>query len=124
MDEYTKELLEWFCSLKEDVNYRVAAFVEDYIGKHYKEPVSIEAMAEKIGLSPGYVRSIFKNSKGMTVKTYLSEYRLEKACSLLKNTSLGVGRIGQLVGYDNVSYFCSIFQKRYGKTPNEWRRGQ
>ena len=101
----------------------MAAFVEDYIEKHYKEPVSIEELAEKIGLSPGYVRSIFKNSKGMTVKAYLSEYRLEKACSLLKNTSLGVGRIGQLVGYDNVSYFCSIFQKRYGKTPNEWRRG-
>ncbi len=123
VEGYVKELLEWFCSLKEDVNHRVATFVEDYIEKHYKEPVSIEELAEKIGLSPGYVRSIFKNSKGMTVKAYLSEYRLEKACSLLKNTSLGVGRIGQLVGYDNVSYFCSIFQKRYGKTPNEWRRG-
>ena len=123
MDEYVNGLLEWFCSLKEDGNYRVIAFVEDYIGKHYMEPVSAEEMAEKIGLSPGYMRSIFKSGKGMTVNAYLSEYRLEKACSLLKNTSSGVGRIGRLVGYDNVSYFCSIFQKRYGKTPNEWRRG-
>ena len=123
MDEYVNGLLEWFCSLKEDGNYRVVAFVGDYIGKHYMEPVSVEEMAEKIGLSPGYVRSIFKSGKGMTVNSYLSEYRLEKACGLLKNTSKGVGRIGRLVGYDNVSYFCSIFQKRYGKTPSEWRRG-
>ena len=108
---------------QDDGNYRVVAFVEDYIGKHYMEPVSVEEMAEKIGLSPGYVRSIFKSGKGMTVNSYLSEYRLEKACGLLKNTSKGVGRIGRLVGYDNVSYFCSIFQKRYGKTPSEWRRG-
>lgn len=123
IESYVEGLLEWFCSMKEDMNYRVVAFVEDYIEKHYMEPVSVEEMAEKIGLSPGYVRSIFKSGRGMTVKAYLTEYRLEKACGLLKNTSSGVGQIGQQVGYDNVSYFCAIFQKRYGKTPSEWRRG-
>lgn len=120
---YLDRLLSYYCSLQENANYRVILFVEDYIEKHYMEPISIESMAEEIGLSTNYVRSIFKNGSGMTINNYLSEYRLEKACKLLKNTSHKVSTIATMVGYDSVSYFGVIFQKRYGKTPNEWRRG-
>ena len=121
--QYLEAILSWYCSLQENANYRVVMFVEDYIEKHYMEPVSVEKMAEQIGLSPNYVRSIFKNGNGMTIKNYLSEYRMDKACRLLKNTSARVSQIASQVGYDNVSYFCAVFQKRFGKTPNEWRRG-
>lgn len=121
--QYLNVILAWYCSLQENANYRVVVYVEDYIENHYMEPISVEMIASEIGLSPNYVRSIFKNGNGMTIKNYLSEYRLDKACKLLKNTSAKVSRIAQMVGYDNVSYFCAIFQKRFGKTPNEWRRG-
>lgn len=121
--QYLNVILAWYCSLQENANYRVVVYVEDYIENHYMEPISVEMIASEIGLSPNYVRSIFKNGNGMTIKNHLSEYRLDKACKLLKNTSAKVSRIAQMVGYDNVSYFCAIFQKRFGKTPNEWRRG-
>ena len=121
--QYLNVILTWYCSLQENANYRVVVYVEDYIENHYMEPISVEMIASEIGLSPNYVRSIFKSGSGMTIKNYLSEYRLDKACKLLKNTSAKVSRVASMVGYDNVSYFCAIFQKRFGKTPNEWRRG-
>lgn len=121
--QYLNVILTWYCSLQENANYRVVVYVEDYIENHYMEPISVETIASEIGLSPNYVRSIFKSGSGMTIKNYLSEYRLDKACKLLKNTSAKVSRVASMVGYDNVSYFCAIFQKRFGKTPNEWRRG-
>ncbi len=121
---YMDQLLAWYRPLKENTNYRVAAFVEEYIEKHYMETVSVDEVASQVGLSTNYVRTIFKNSRGTTIQNFLSEYRLSMACKLLRNTPSTVSRVGQLVGYNNVSYFCASFQKRFGKTPTEWRRAQ
>ena len=118
---YLDQLLARYRPLRESTGSRVAAFVEEYIRNHYMEPVSIEDIAAGVGLSANYVRSIFKSIRGKTIQTFLSEYRLEMSCQLLRDTSLTVGKIGQLTGYNNVSYFCASFQKRYGKTPSEWR---
>ncbi len=122
MSWYMDRLLEWYRPLRETTGRRVTAFVEEYIRNHYMEPVAIEEIAARVGLSANYVRSIFKNSRGQTIQSYLSEYRLEMACQLLRNTPVTVSKAGQMVGYNNVSYFCASFQKRYGKTPSEWRR--
>lgn len=119
---YVDQLLDWYRPMKENTNYRVAAFVEEYIEKHYMETVSIDEVASQVGLSTNYVRTIFKNSRGTTIQNYLSEYRLNMACKLLRNTPSTVSRVGQMVGYNNVSYFCASFQKRFGKTPTAWRR--
>lgn len=119
---YIDHLLAWYRPLREPTSYRVAAFVEEYIRSHYMDQVAVEDIAAKVGLSANYVRSIFKNSRGRTIQNYLSEYRLEMACQLLRSTSTTVSKVGQMVGYNNVSYFCASFQKRYGKTPSEWRR--
>ena len=119
---YIDQQLAWYRPLRESTSCRVASYVEEYILNHYMECISIEDIAAKVGLSANYVRSIFKNSRGQTIQHYLSECRLEMACQLLRDTPLAVGRIGQMVGYNNVSYFCASFQKRYGKTPSEWRR--
>ena len=119
---YMDQLLAWYRPLKENTNYRVAAFVEEYIEKHYMETVSVDEVASQVGLSTNYVRTIFKNSRGTTIQNYLSEYRLKMACRLLRNTPTTVSKVGQLVGYNNVSYFCASFQKRFGKTPTQWRR--
>lgn len=120
---YIDSLLAWYRPLRESTGFRVASFVEEYIREHYMEPVAIEDIAAELGLSTNYVRSIFKSIRGQTIHHYLSECRLEMACQLLRDTPLAVGRIGQMVGYNNVSYFCASFQRRYGKTPSEWRRG-
>lgn len=121
---YADRLLAWYHPLKENTAHRVTAYVEEYVGKHYMETVSIEEIAAQVGLSPNYVRCVFKNTRGVTIQNYLSDYRLRMACKLLRNTAVKVSRVGQMVGYSNVSYFCAAFQKRFGKTPSEWQAGR
>lgn len=95
--------------------------VKEYVGKNYARAMTVEEMAQEIHLSSNYIRSIFKEGTGQTVLEYITNYRFEKACELLGNPSYKVKEVSNMVGYENVSYFCSVFTKRYGMTPNEFR---
>lgn len=95
--------------------------VIEYVGKNYVKPMTVEEMAEEIHLSSNYIRTIFKEGTGQTILEYITDYRFAKACELLKEPSYKVKEVSMMVGYENVSYFCSVFTKRYGMTPNEFR---
>lgn len=92
-----------------------------YVEKNYAKPMTVEAMAEEIHLSSNYIRSIFKEGTGQTILEYMTDYRFTRACELLRDPSYKVKEVSNKVGYENVSYFCSVFTKRYGMTPNEFR---
>ena len=89
---------------------------------HYSQSVTVEDMAAEIHFSANYIRTIFKEGTGQTILEYITDYRFEQACELLKNPKYKVKEVSMQVGYENVSYFCSIFTKRYGETPNEYRK--
>lgn len=95
--------------------------VMDYVGKNYARAMTVEEMAEEIHLSSNYIRTIFKEGTGQTILEYITNYRFERACELLGDPSYKVKEVSNMVGYENVSYFCSVFTRRYGMTPNEFR---
>ena len=49
-------------------------------------------------------------------------YRLMKSCELLIENALSVTEIAFDVGFANTSYYIDTFKKRYGCTPNEYRK--
>lgn len=102
----------------------VYTYAKKYIMNHYQNAISVESLAEELGLSVNYVRNIFREHAGITLNDYLTEYRLKRALELLKNPKLRVREVGKLVGYENSSYFGTVFAKRYGMTPNECRKNQ
>lgn len=104
-----------------DKNEYVVLSVKNYIKQNFATVITIESIAEEIGLSPNYIRNIFKEKTGITITEWITEYRLKEACSLLKDEKLKVKQISYMVGYENNSYFCSVFAKKYGLSPNEYR---
>jgi AraC-like DNA-binding protein len=52
----------------------------------------------------------------------LQNIRLEKAEFLLKTTSFTIEEIAHQAGYENLSYFYRIFQKKFNKTPKDLRK--
>lgn len=96
--------------------------VMEYVQEHYARVVSVEDMAREIHFSANYIRSIFKEGTGQTILEYLTDYRFKKACELLAHSEYKVKEVSLMVGYDNVSYFGSVFTRRFGMTPNEYRR--
>ncbi|MCI6707652.1 MAG: response regulator [Eisenbergiella massiliensis] len=99
----------------------VVSCVKQYVEAHYGDSICVEALASDIGLSPNYVRSLFKESEGTTINEWIVEFRMGKACALLMDRRLKVKEISRMVGYENNSYFCSVFARRFGVSPNEYR---
>lgn len=95
--------------------------VKEYIRSHLGEHITINQLAELVFLSPDYITKIFKQVSGITLKKYIMETRLEQAKKLLRTSEDTIGNIAAEVGYDNLSYFISQFQKCYGITPKQYQ---
>jgi YesN/AraC family two-component response regulator len=93
-----------------------------FIQQHYNEPISLDQIALEANLNPEYLSRVFKEETGYTYSSFLSNIRMKKAEYLLINTMEKVQSIAEKVGYSNVSYFSTIFKKKYGLNPYEFRR--
>lgn len=122
IENYIEKNISFFGKQKENPNYYAIIQTKTYLQKHCTENVGIEKLSRQIGLSPNYLRSLFKEVTGKTILEYSIELRMEKAAELLKNKSLKIKEVSAAVGYENVSYFGMLFQRKYGVTPNEYRK--
>lgn len=100
----------------------LSAWVKQYISEHYQETCAVEEMAQIVKLTPNYIRKKFKESTGQTILEYLTDVRLQTAADLLKSSRMKVKEISLRVGYENISYFTQLFSKKYGVTPNEYKK--
>ena len=97
--------------------YRVRQIIE----KEYSEPLTMEYLAEKVYMSPNYLRTLFKDYTGETILEYITRIRMERSVVLLKETNMRVNDISKKVGYENPSHYCAVFRKQMGVTPNQFR---
>ena len=93
-----------------------------YINEHFREPVPLELLAAKAGMSPFHFLRVFSQSTGLTPHQYLISTRIRAACFLLQSTSLSVKRIALDCGFSTEAAFCSTFRKREGRTPSQYRK--
>ncbi len=93
-----------------------------YIEQNYARDISVEAIAEILGINRTYFGKIFKKSTGLSPQQFIIDYRLTKACSLLKLTSLSVSDISRQVGYENPFHFSRAFKLKYSVSPKQWRQ--
>ncbi|NQX58709.1 response regulator transcription factor [Paenibacillus qinlingensis] len=105
-----------------DKNLHIVHQIVSLIDRSFSRPLTIEDIAKQVYLSPNYVRTLFKEKTGETILEYLTRVRIHHAAELLKDKSKKIHEIAASVGYENVSYFCSVFQKFKGTTPNEYRK--
>ena len=93
-----------------------------YIQKNYRKPLTLEMVAEFIGYSPSYFSKVFKQETGTTFRNYLNQLRIEKSKSLLLSSSASISEICSTVAFEDQSYFCKVFKKFVGVTPDRYRK--
>ena len=98
--------------------------VIDYVEDRYHQDIGIDEVAEYAGLSSSHFCVIFKQETGATFLEYLTKHRIEKACTILRNSDVKVFQVAPLVGYRDPRYFTQVFKKLTGKTPSEFRLEQ
>jgi two-component system response regulator YesN len=95
--------------------------IKHVVETEYMKDISLNDVADKVNLTPAYVSYIFKKEVGQTLVKYLTDLRMSKAKILLTDQNLKIAKVGQMVGYDNQSYFNRLFKNYYGITPKQFR---
>ena len=100
------------------------SYVEEvlkYMESNYAQSISIQSLADSLGLNRSYLHRLFKSATGSSLLEYLLELRIQKACTLLQETDLAVSIISLSVGYENTLYFSRLFCKKKGVSPSLYR---
>ncbi|MFC3802382.1 response regulator [Cohnella sp. GCM10012308] len=94
-----------------------------YIKQHYKENISLQAVADHVNLSFSYLSFLFKKELQITFIDYLNRYRIERAKELMAATQMKSYDIAVEVGFSpEYTYFSKVFKKVTGLNPNDYRR--
>ena len=91
-----------------------------YMNDNCMQSVSINQLSYDLNMSEANFCQHFKRITNMTPNNYLTNVKLEKAKGLLMQTS--VTEVAFELGYENISYFISLFKRRYGITPKQYQK--
>lgn len=92
-----------------------------FIEQNYQDDITIEEIAEYCNLDRSYFGKIFKDKLNATPQEFLTQYRMTKACELLKISDHLISDISTLVGYENPTTFSRAFKRFYNVSPRKWR---
>ena len=101
---------------------RQCASVRRYMDLHFKEPLTLEQLAEEAHMNKYYLSHAFKREYGVSPINYLISRRINESKYLLTETDLSMSQIAQLLGFSSLSYFSQTFRKTQGISPMEFRQ--
>ncbi|MGX7263614.1 helix-turn-helix domain-containing protein [Enterococcus crotali] len=119
--EFKKELVPMPLVATELADDRMNQLLED-IQKNYDQPISLEALAEKSGISYYHLSRSFKKQVGINFTEYLNQIRLMHAAESLVVTSQSVIKVALNSGFSTAKSFHQVFKKQYGLTPASFRK--
>lgn len=95
----------------------------DYIRDHLGDKdLSLQTVADQVGISRNYFSRIFKEVMGVNFIDYVTRLRVEKARSLYMNTDMKIYEIAELVGYSDWHYLYSVYKKQLGHSMSKEMR--
>ena len=77
----------------------------EYMGKNFRENISIEQLASLAGLSKSYFMNCFKKAVGVSAIEHLKQLRINAACEALSDSKDSISEIAFHCGYNNLSNF-------------------
>ena len=93
-----------------------------YVEEHFSSRITVEDAASLCALSASRFMRIFREETGMSFVQYVNDYRLESAGEQLLSSSGTVTDIAFENGFENISYFIRLFQRKFGCPPSEYRK--
>ena len=99
----------------------VLAKARNYCATHMEQPITVGDLAKEVGYSRWHFSRIFTRVYGKNPHLFIIEQKLNNALTLLKTTHNSLKTISALCGFEDTSYFCKVFKKYYGTTPDEFR---
>lgn len=108
-------------ALPDTENMYVKKAVE-FIQNNYHYGIMVTDVAEYVGVSRGYLHTLFTETLAQSPQEYLVNYRISRAAQLLTLTDLPVEGVAQSCGYSDPLIFSKLFKKKVGKPPSRYRK--
>ncbi len=93
----------------------------DYIFDNLHTKITLEQLAEQVGLAPTYLSKLFHKEVGMTLSGYIIKKRIEVAENMLKFSEYSCTEIASYLCFSSESHFIQVFKKITGYTPKRYR---
>ncbi len=121
-----EEMLQAYCTLVKELS---VATLSSLVGEavtsirfNIDQPLSLNRIAETLGVHPSYLSRTFKRELGMTLTAYINKLRIEEAKYMLDYSNESVTEIASSVGYSDPNYFSKVFTKLEYVTPHDYRK--
>lgn len=101
---------------------QLVEIAKEYVQEHYFEKISLTDVADKIGVTPGYLSTLFQKQLEKGFVDFLNEVRIERACTYLQQNYLKTYEIAYKVGFSDEKYFSKVFKKVKGCSPSEYKK--
>ena len=88
-----------------------------YIQFNYSHDISIDDVAKSVGVSRSHLYRVFMLNVGKSPIDYLTEYRINEACKLLRAGNLSIAEVAISVGFFDQFYFSRVFKRAKGCRP-------
>jgi len=95
---------------------------QDWLEQHYKSDISMDELAEKVGLGTRTFKRRFKLATNENPINYLQRIRVEQVKGKLEKTTDAINQIIWSVGYEDISSFRQLFKRFTGLTPKDYRQ--
>lgn len=98
-----------------------AGLAARYLDERFASVGRMAEVARYVGLSEDRLRHLFTAEFGVGPLEYLTRLRLDHASTLLRRTDLMLADVAHACGFATARYLCTVFRRRHGCSPGEWR---
>jgi transcriptional regulator GlxA family with amidase domain len=95
---------------------------EEWLKQHYKQANALQQLIEQAGIPERTLKRRFKTATGSSLIEYTQNLRIEEAKRLLEAGLMPIDDISIESGYEDASFFRSLFKRLTGLTPSQYRR--
>jgi two-component system response regulator YesN len=96
--------------------------IKQYILDNLERHISLQDVADRVCMSPGYLSTIFKKEHNRNLIDYINMIKMERACELIRQEKYRIYEISYKVGFDNAYYFARVFRRHIGLSPSEYQK--
>lgn len=104
------------------INQSTISQIISELQEHYTDNITLSSFSEDYGISVSHLSKLLKEEMGISFSEYITSRRIQKAKELLKDETLSIDAIAEMVGYNDYFYFIKVFKKHTGISPSKYRK--
>lgn len=110
-----------FCGIRIHKNQKRLQAIYKYLVENYHQKITLNEIASVASMNKTAFCLFFKKARNQSFASYLIDFRLQIACTMLSRTDKKISDISYAVGFGDTPYFNRVFKKKYGMSPSRFR---